>query len=47
MDERWFGSAFQMFDTTDENDFEVVMVALRGGTYIDNDEEERSARIGT
>ena len=32
-----------MFDETDENDFEVVMVGLRGGTHIDNDEEERSA----
>ena len=23
------------------------MVVLRGGTHIDNDEEERSARVGT
>ena len=23
------------------------MVALRGGTHIDKDEEERSARVGT
>ena len=40
--------AFQMFDATDENDFEVAMVVLRGElTRIDNDEEERSARVGT
>ena len=26
MDERWFGIAFQMFEATDENDFEVAMV---------------------
>ena len=36
-----------MFDATDENDFEVAMVVLRRGTHIDNDEEERSARVGT
>ena len=46
MDERWFGNAFHMFDATDENDFEVAMVVLRGGTHIDNDEKERSARVG-
>ena len=28
MDERWFGHTFQMFDATDENDFEV---AIYGG----------------
>ena len=43
MDESWFDNAFQMFDATDENDFEADMVVLRG----DNDEEERSARVGT
>ena len=47
MDKRWFGNVFHMFDATDENDFEVAMVVLRGGTHIDNDEEERSARVGT
>ena len=47
MDDRWFGNAFQMFDATDENDVEVSMVVLRGGTHIDRDEEERSARVGT
>ena len=47
MDERWLGSAFQMFEATDENDLEFAMVVLRGGTHIDNDEEERSARVGT
>ena len=47
MDERWFGNAFQMFEATDENDLEFAMVVFRGGTHIDNDEEERSARVGT
>ena len=36
-----------MFDAADENDFEVVMMVLRGETHIDTDEEERSARVGT
>ena len=36
-----------MFEATDENDLEVAMVVLRGGTHIDNDEEERSARVST
>ena len=35
--DRWFGSAFQIFEATDENDLEVAMVVLRGrrggGTY--------------
>ena len=47
MDERWLGSAFQMFEATDENDLEFAMVFLRGGTHIANDEEKRSARVGT
>ena len=38
---------FQMFEATAEIDLEIAMVVLRGGTHIDNDEEERSARIGT
>ena len=32
---------------TDENDLEVAMVVLRGGTHIEKDEEERSAHAGT
>ena len=32
MDERWFGNAFPMFEATDENDLEIAMVVLRGGT---------------
>ena len=36
-----------MFEATDENDFAFAMVVLRGGTHIDNDEEERSARVST
>ena len=46
MVERWFGNAFQIFQAAGENDFEVPMVILRGGTHIDTDEEERSARAG-
>ena len=34
-------------EATDENDLEAAMVVLRGGTHIDKDEEERSARAGT
>ena len=30
MDERWSGNAFQMFEATDENDLEFVMVVFRG-----------------
>ena len=26
-----------MFEATDENDFEVAMVVLRGGTHIDKE----------
>ena len=47
MDDRWFGNEFQIFEAADENDLEVAMVVLRGGTHIDKAEEERSARAGT
>ena len=47
MDERWLGNAFQIFEATDENNLEFSMVVLCGGTHIDNDKEERSARVGT
>ena len=47
MDDRWFGSAFQIPEATDANDLEAAMVVLRGGTHIDKEEEERSARAGT
>ena len=47
MEDRWFGSAFHIFEATDENDLEAVMMVLRGGTHIEKDEEERSARAGT
>ena len=30
-----------MFEATDENDLEIAMVVLRGGTHNDKDEEER------
>ena len=36
-----------MFEATDENDLEFAMVVFCGGTHIDNDEEERSAHVGT
>ena len=29
-----------IFEATDENDLEDAMVVLRGGTHIENDEEE-------
>ena len=47
MEDRWFSNAFQIFEATDENDLEVAMVVLRGGTHIEKDEEERSAHAGT
>ena len=47
MEDRWFGYEFQILGATDENDLEVAMVVLRGGTHIEKDEEERSARAGT
>ena len=47
MEERWFGKAFQIFEATDENDLEAAMVVLRGGTHIERQEVERSARAGT
>ena len=47
MDERWPGSAFQIFGATDENDLEAAMEVFRRGTHIDKDDEERSDRTGT
>ena len=47
MNDRWFGSAIQIPEATDENDLEAAMVVLRGGTCTDKDKEERSARVGT
>ena len=47
MEDRWFGNEFQILGATDENDLEAAMVVLRGGTHIEKDEEERSARAGT
>ena len=32
MEDMWFGNAFQIFETTDENDLEAAMVILRGRT---------------
>ena len=36
-----------MFEATNENDFKVAIMVLRGGTHIDKDEEERSVCVGT
>ena len=47
MEDRWFGNEFQIFGATDEKDLEAAMMVLRGGTHIEKDEEERSARVGT
>ena len=47
MDDRWFGTEFQIFKATDETDLEAAMVVLRGGTHIDKTEAERSASAGT
>ena len=47
MEDRWFGNAFQIFEATDEKDLEVARVVLCGGTHIEKDEEERSARART
>ena len=46
VDERWFGSEFQIFGATDENDLDVAMEVLRKGTLIDKDEEDQSDRTG-
>ena len=45
--ERWFGSEFQIFGATVENDLEVSMEVSPRGTHIDKDEENRSDRTGT
>ena len=34
MEDRWFGSAFQIYEATDENDLEAAMVVLRGGSIL-------------
>ena len=36
MEDRWFGNEFQILGATDENDLEVAMVVLRGGTQERN-----------
>ena len=46
MDERWPGSAFQIFGATDENDLEAAMEVLHRGTHIDKDDEEQSDCTG-
>ena len=34
MEDRWYGSAFQIFEATDEIDLEAAMMVLRGGTQV-------------
>ena len=46
VDERWFGSEFQIFGATDENDLDIGMEVLCKGTHIDMDEENWSDRTG-
>ena len=46
VDERWFGSEFQILGATDENDSEVAMEVLHKGTPIEKDEEDRSDHTG-
>ena len=46
MDERWPGSVFQLFDATDENDFDFAIAIFRLGTHSDNGEEDRSDHVG-
>ena len=40
MEDRWFGNEFQILGATDENDLEVAMVVLRGGTH--NEKRKKS-----
>ena len=40
VDKIWFGSDFQIFGATDQNDLEVVMKVLHKGTHMDKDEED-------
>ena len=47
MEDIWFGNEFQILGATDENVLEASMVVSRGGTHIEKDEEEWSARAGT
>ena len=37
---QWFGNAFQIFEATDANDLEAVMVVLRGGTHIEKNDSQ-------
>ena len=47
MDERWPGSLFQTLEATDENDLDLAISVFRVGTHSDNEEEDRSDRVGT
>ena len=40
MEDRWFGNEFQILGETGENDLEVAMVVLRGGTHIEEDDAQ-------
>ena len=47
MDERWPGSLFQTLEATDENDLDLAISVFRVGIHSDNEEEDRSDRVGT
>ena len=47
IDERWPESLFQTLEATDENDLDFAIPVFRVGTYSDNEEEDRSDRVGT
>ena len=46
MNERWPGSLFQTLEATDENDLDLAISVFRVGTHSDNEEEDRSDRVG-
>ena len=41
------GSLFQIYEATDENDFDFAIAVFRVGTHIDKNSEDRSDRVGT
>ena len=47
MDERWPGSLFQTLEATDEKDLDLAISVFRVGIHSDNEEEDRSDRVGT
>ena len=47
MDDKLFGNAFQNLKQQMRKTWMLPWCILRGGTHIDKDEEEKSARDGT